>query len=254
MTGCEQLFYSSCCQTVRSAVRSGGKDSGLETARTALVSGRGLPRKGRRFLADPKIAAQVRPFDRVRQARESLTSTLVSVEGAPVPNAAGIYGLWLSQAGWQQLGVGPDSASGDWAYLGRSSRTLLSTQNRNNIFPEGRTRQSGVRRTLAALLRSELGLTPTITEDEYRKDRWGLSVTDDRRLAVWLAKHASVGWWESPSYLTDKDLKGVEGQLRERLRPPLNIHGTPTRWRDAIRVARRDMEKLAHERWTAQTR
>ena len=93
----------------------------------------------------------------------------------------------------------------------------------NTHFKPGRTEQSTLRRTFAALLRDKLGLVgiPRNQAKPERPANFALSPERDDALQTWIERHVELVTWVKPEACLD--LGEVEVSVIERLKPLLNL-------------------------------
>jgi hypothetical protein len=155
-----------------------------------------------------------------------------------VPGRPGLYAVYGPPAVWKELGLGkpPD---GRPLYVGKSECSLLA-RDIGTHFGDGRTGQSTVRRSMAALLREHLDLhgQPRNTEKPGYFSNYGLSPGDDAKLTAWMRKHLKLAIWAPEKPL---QLRPVESQIIIRWQPPLNLTDVITEWTSEIKAARKLM-------------
>lgn len=143
---------------------------------------------------------------------------------AAVPAERGLYAWWRRSAvdlpgvpaaeprssddaplveGLLYVGISPDKAS---------SGARLRSRLRQHL--QGRIGSSTVRRTLAALLRDELGLRPG-----WAGKHPTMSPDEEARLSAWQDEHLLVGWVAHPEPWL------IEGAVIDRFGPPMNLDG-----------------------------
>jgi hypothetical protein len=185
----------------------------------------------------------------VEEALASLADSKQSLKEAEerVPPRPGLYAIYAGAKVWHALGLGepPDDRP---LYVGRAEDSLLSRDIRTH-FGNGRTGQSTVRRSVAALLRETLDLRgiPRNPQKPGYFSNYGLSPENDRKVTKWMLEHLLLGVWAPASITT---LRLVEVGVIQRLEPPLNLTGATTNWTSQIRVARKAMAEEAR-RWAA---
>jgi hypothetical protein len=142
-----------------------------------------------------------------------------------LPRTGGIYAWWACPSILQTFS-GPANQADPRVrllYIGRAG-DLRQRIVGNHLR---RSRQSTLRRTLAAVL---------MTAEHYRAvrtDRVVLAPEDEPRLTAWMIEHLTLTWTEV------SDPKLWEGALIARLRPPLNVEGAaPGPQRTTVEIAR----------------
>jgi hypothetical protein len=179
-----------------------------------------------------------------RQARAALAGP-----GAPLPVARtgvparpGLYAIHGDAAAWEQLGLGrpPDARP---LYVGKAEGSLAS-RDVGQHFGIGSTGSSTLRRSLAALLRTQLGLAavPRNRARPARFANYALTEANEARLTVWMERHLTLAVWVPGG---PGDLGVMEGELLHGWQPPLNLARVRTPWTRKIRAARRVMATQA---------
>ncbi len=171
-------------------------------------------------------------------ARHALTEPRHTLADAPaaVPDRAGLYALHGRPETWRQLGLGepPDDRP---LYVGMAEDSMV-TRDFTTHFQGGRTGQSTVRRSFAALLRGELGLLgiPRNLDKPERPANFALSPEHDATLTAWMNEHLTLGAWITPD---DCDELGpVELHVLAHWCPPLNLRENMSQWQDLVSDAR----------------
>ncbi len=151
-----------------------------------------------------------------------------------VPPRAGLYAIYGSRAVWRELGLGrrPD---GRPLYVGKAE-TSLADRDMAEHFADGKTGSSTLRRSLAALLRTQLRLRaiPRNPDRPADFDRFGLSATHDARLTAWMRTRLWIAVWLAP---VGSRLKTIEDELKFSWLPPLNLDNA-SRWQGSVRAQR----------------
>jgi hypothetical protein len=113
-------------------------------------------------------------------------------------------------------------------YIGKAEDSLLARDGRTH-FTEGRTGQSTLRRSIAALLRDRLDLAAQARnpDEPGRFYAYGLDAQSERRLQHWMGKRLKISAWPKPDGV---DLSDVERALLKRWKPPLNLKDNPQKW------------------------
>jgi hypothetical protein len=138
-----------------------------------------------------------------------------------VPDSPGLYAIYGDAEAWLQLGLG-QAPPGAALYVG--SLDLLTQ------FRSGRTGQSTVRRSFAALLRDHLalrGLPRNQTKPE-RFAEFALSDEHDGMLTDWMNAHLEIAVWPKPPACAD--LGEIEVAVLKRWSPPLNLRDNRSTW------------------------
>jgi hypothetical protein len=163
---------------------------------------------------------------------------------ANVPHVPGLYAVYGTHSAWTDLKL----TEGDVArplYVGKAEDSFVSRDLRTH-FASGRTGQSTVRRSFAALLRESLHLhgIPRNPEKPGHFANFGLSPENDSRLTSWMWSNLSLAVWPTTGALP---LRAVEAEVVKRLDPPLNIEYLPRNSRTELSAARRAMADEARQ-------
>ncbi len=148
------------------------------------------------------------------------------------PGGTGIYAIHGDTESWLHLGLGPAPANA----------TLLVGRT-EDLEPlcSGRTGQSDVRRTFAALLRDHLelrGLPRNQTKPERLAD-YTLSDEHDALLTGWMTAHLTIAVWSPPP--EHAVLADIEVEVLKRWSPPLNMRDARSRFGSKVTAARKAM-------------
>jgi GIY-YIG catalytic domain len=178
------------------------------------------------------------------QARQALAGpgTTLPVARAGVPARPGLYAVHGGAATWQQLGLGrpPD---GRPLCVGKAERSLAGRDIRQH-FGTGMTGSSTLRRSLAALLRTRLGLS-AMARNPARPGHfanYALAQPGDACLTAWMEAQLRLAIWVPDDPV---DLGAVERELLRHWQPPLNLAGVSTPWTAKLQAARRVMAEEA---------
>jgi hypothetical protein len=176
--------------------------------------------------------------DVVADARAALAlpRPLAGAEGR-VPGRPGLYAIHGEADAWRELGLGepPDVRP---LYIGKAEDSLASRDLKTH-FGDGRTGQSTVRRSFAALLHDTLELRgiPRNTAKPGYFSNYGLSAAHDAALTRWMREHLQLAVWPKPGDC-DFALRDLEDALVVELKPPLNLQGVVTPWTAQVKAAR----------------
>ncbi len=174
----------------------------------------------------------------------SLARPRIALAGAEtrVPGRPGLYAVHGNSVAWKELGLGkpPDDRP---LYVGKSESSLLA-RDVGTHFGDGRTGQSTVRRSVAALLRERLQLhgQPRNPENPGHFSNYGLSARNDAKLTNWMREHLQLAVWAPEDPV---QLRPIEIQVIARLKPPLNLTDAVTEWTAKIKAARKVMADQA---------
>lgn len=183
-------------------------------------------------------------------ALAALTDPRLPLKGAEdrVPRRPGLYAIYGADPAWQALGLGP-SPDERPLYVGKAEGSLLG-RDLITHFGNGRTGQSTVRRSIAALLRNALDLTamPRNPSRPGYFSNYGLSTQDDRKLTDWMREHLLLATWSPASTV---GLRPVEVRIIQVWEPPLNLTDVVTTWTSQVKAARKAMADEARA-WAEQ--
>jgi hypothetical protein len=165
-----------------------------------------------------------------------------------IPASGGLYAIYGSAEVWLALSLGepPDDRP---LYVGKAEDSLFGRDLRTH-FGDGRTGQSTVRRSVAALLHDTLqlqGLPRNPARPGYFSS-YGPSPKHDAVLTAWMRERLEIAVWPKPD-VCSFSLKTIETALLARLLPPLNLQDVVTPWTAQVRAARALMAAEAR-RWT----
>jgi hypothetical protein len=168
------------------------------------------------------------------------------IDSAEVPNRPGLYAIHGAAGVWRQLGLGdpPDDRP---LYVGKAEDSLASRDLRTH-FETGKTGSSTLRRSVAALLASELGLEarPRNPEKPGYFSNYGIEPAGDARLTGWMRANLALATWAAPP---GGSLHEVERSVISVFKPPLNLVGVTTPWSAMVSSARGLLAQRARS-WT----
>lgn len=152
-------------------------------------------------------------------------ASAVSGDTSHVPRSAGLYGV---HAGGARSELGLPETDSTLLYIGKAERSLAA-RDLTTHFTTGRTGQSTLRRSLAALLREQLDLhaVPRNPAVPGHFTSFGLSSDGDERLTRWMVDHLALTTWAPPAGA--ETLRDLERAVIDRLQPPLNLTGVRAR-------------------------
>lgn len=157
-----------------------------------------------------------------------------------VPSVPGLYAIHADADAWEALDLGAPQDDRP-LYVGKSEDSLADRDVKTH-FGLGRTGQSTVRRSLAALLRETLGLRgqPRNPERPERFANYGLSAEHDAMLGTWMAEHLRMAVWPRP--VGAPALATVEDLVIAHWTPPMNLErNAASPWRTDLKAARKAM-------------
>lgn len=158
-----------------------------------------------------------------------------------VPDEAGLYAFYGDGPAWSSLSLTP-AFDDQPLYVGKAERSLNGRDVRTH-FAAGKTGSSTVRRSLAALLATELALVP-IPRNIAKPDgsaNFALDPPSEARLSDWMQQRLSLATWVK---IEGENLDVIETIVVRQLRPPLNLDkvGEP---RKRLRGARKRLAAIA---------
>lgn len=194
---------------------------------------KGAPSRGRPSAADLGCA----------RAAEDLTGPRYRLaEGEPaISDGPGLYAIYGDADVWLELGLGspPDDRP---LYVGKAEDSLVTRDLRTHFGAPKRGRQSvtgrsTLRRTFAALLADDLGLSaqPRNPAKPERFANYGLSFDDDERLTTWMRATLLLAVWPTDRA---RPLGAVEHEVLTAWMPPLNLAGISSPWSSQVTAAR----------------
>jgi uncharacterized protein (TIGR02246 family) len=186
----------------------------------------------------------------LRERRRSLEETLTD---KGLSRAGGLFAIYASSAGWRQLGLGeaPDERP---LYIGMARGKSTSRGLRGHLkrpFAAGRSSDSSLRRTFAALLADDLDLVamPRRRPAYQGVQKWthcALKEDGERRLSDWMQANLELAIWVSAE---DAPLSEIRAALLREWLPPLHLLDTTTPWTAYVKAARTALTEQAKQ-WT----
>jgi hypothetical protein len=164
--------------------------------------------------------------DDLLNAKHLSPATVVGV------TSPGLYAWWDDEKSIPWPAVFPRVDDERPAYVGIAASQSLGTRFERNHL--GRTRGSGLRRSLAGLLVEQLNLDQhLLLNDVSRRSKFTLDEEGEARLTAWMLEHLRVTWVEMA------DPGRAEEALVASLLPPLNdSHATGSPYRTSMRGVR----------------
>ena len=197
-------------------------------------------------LAPEQVAAEQLAAQMITAATAALARPRHPVTAAveAAGEGPGLYALYGSAEGWAQLGLGAPPRDMP-LYVGQAATSLARDLALH--LTTGRTGQSAVRRTFAALLREHLGLRglPRNPTKPERLAEVAVSEEDDAALTAWMATHVTAAVWPQPDEC--EALGPVEIALLKRWGPPLNLRDKRSTWGARVSATEKQMATDARE-------
>jgi len=137
------------------------------------------------------------------------------------PNEPGIYAFSLL-AGSNLNNFGK---SNQVIYAG-IAKDSLRARDLGNHFRTGRTGSSTLRRSIGAVLKSELNLTARSrngTSDRRAINNYIFEPSGDERLTTWMIKNLKVGYWKDLNRMNYKLLRDFELKIIKHFSPTLDL-------------------------------
>jgi len=147
---------------------------------------------------------------------------------------------------WVQLGLGPPVDRRP-LYVGKSEDDLAGRDVRDHF--SGPSGGSTVRRSLAALLREDLGLKacPRNPDRPGYFANYGLETQSELRLSHWMSECLTLAVW--PKLAKAGELRTLEEAVIRQLHPPLNLTHSVTPWTATVKQLRSRLAEEARA-WT----
>jgi len=163
---------------------------------------------------------------------------------ARVSGRPGLYAIYGDATTWDELGLGAPPNSRP-LYVGKAEDSLV-TRDLKTHFGDGRTGQSTVRRSFAALLHDTLGLRaiPRNPAKPGYFSNYGLTAACDAALTRWMKERLELAVWGKPADCAF-NLGEIEVGLLLELKPPLNLKDVVTPWTAQVKAARAVMAEEA---------
>jgi len=150
----------------------------------------------------------------------NMTSKIVTVH-LNYSTCPGIYAFRLAE----NIDLGIFGKSGKIIYVG-IAKDSLKNRDLNQHFKTGRTGSSTLRRSLGAILKTELTLRaiPRGNEnDSKRFINYAFECNGDERLTKWMCASLKIGYWEDVNFLDYGSLRELEKNLIIEVKPTLDL-------------------------------
>jgi hypothetical protein len=172
-------------------------------------------------------------------------SEIVSFSDKP-----GIYALFFMGVGDFPI-KGFQPKDGEIIYIGKTESSQKS-RDRDTHFATGKTRSSTIRKSLGALLREKLNLTPMVKSqadiDAKRVTQYMFCIDDlsEERLTEWMQNNLGLSFYEYDK--EPKKIDKLETDLIEELIPVLNIDrkNMSNPWKKHISALRKECGLIAY--------
>lgn len=174
-----------------------------------------------------------RLVDQAAVALRSGVRLSVAETATMLPAGPGLYAVFADVESRAALSL-PDLEADDLPiYVGKAEDSLRVRDSQSH-FKRGKTGQSTLRRSIAALLRDSHGLRGqprNPTKPAYFAN-FGLSDTHDTILQRWMEDNLTLSAWEKPLECEPdgKLLERIERGVIGRWAPPLNDTHNPRKW------------------------
>jgi hypothetical protein len=154
------------------------------------------------------------------QIKKSFIQTKQFINGHQnYPTKPGIYAFYLSDnSNLLDFGKG-----GQLIYVG-IAKDSLHDRDFNQHFKTGKTGSSTLRRSIGAILKTELNLTaiPRGAENDTKRFE-NYKFKDDQPLTVWMIANLQIGYWVSTNILTYSELREIKKKVTLDLKPTLDL-------------------------------
>ena len=135
------------------------------------------------------------------------------------PKNSGIYAFYLSDNSTLfEFGKG-----GQLIYVG-IAKDSIHDRDLNQHFKTGQTGRSTLRRSIGAILKSELNLTaiPRGTENDTKRFE-NYKFKDEQALSDWMSSHIQIGYWIPENNISYSKLREIEKSITIDLKPTLDL-------------------------------
>jgi hypothetical protein len=137
------------------------------------------------------------------------------------PDKHGIYGFVLTG----KSDLGDFGKKGTLIYIGIAKESLRDRDLKQH-FRNGQTGRSTLRRSIGAILKSNLKLTAIprgLKTDSKRFLNYKFKEADEDRLTRWMTENLEVGYWTANESMTYKELREYEKKITMELKPTLDL-------------------------------
>ncbi|MGQ0825477.1 MAG: GIY-YIG nuclease family protein [Actinomycetota bacterium] len=154
----------------------------------------------------------------------------------------GLYAIYGDDLAWAELRL--EMPREDLPlYVGKAEDSMVK-RDLDTHFGDGRAGSSTVRRSFAALLRTQLSLSgmPRNPAKPGYFSSYGLSPADDVKLTRWMRERLAIAVWPTDA---SRALVDIEADVLRRWNPAINIAGVTHRWRLFLQAERKVMANQA---------
>ncbi len=143
------------------------------------------------------------------------------VERAIYPNYAGLYAIFLAQS----ASLGEFAKGGDLIYFGKAEHSLASRDFKTH-FTSGKTGSSTLRRSIGAILKTDLGLKAIPRSPKRAStDLYNFKFTTDgeARLTNWMMTNLEISFFVPEGLNSTDALRSLEGTMLAFVKAPLDL-------------------------------
>ncbi len=137
------------------------------------------------------------------------------------PTTPGIYAFALSDhSSLKQFGDGMQII-----YVG-IAKDSLKKRDLNTHFNDRKTGNSTLRRSIGAVLKSELALMAFSRDGTLKKiaiDNYKFQIDGEARLSEWMVRNLRIGYWEDKSKMPYSTLRHFEMEVIKEFKPTLDL-------------------------------
>ncbi|MCW3124542.1 MAG: hypothetical protein JWO03_200 [Bacteroidetes bacterium] len=163
----------------------------------------------------------------VEEIKQSFTNSKNSFSAhLDYPKKPGIYGFFLkNQSTLSDFGKG-----GQIIYIG-ISKDSLHDRDFNQHFKTGKTGSSTLRRSIGAILKTNLKLKAIPRGGENDSKRFdNYKFKSEQLLTDWMIANLEIGNWVPSIALTNSQLRDIEKQITIELKPSLDLDNRTKRF------------------------
>lgn len=141
-----------------------------------------------------KVRLQANNKDLINSIVKSIYDSRAPIKDVLPPEVPGLYGVFLSP----NLAFDNLCEAGELIYIGKAEDSLARRELKDH-FASGKTGKSSLRRSLGAILKSDLGLIAIPRSSKAsKKDISCYKFTDsgEELLTNWMVQHLEIGYWK----------------------------------------------------------